>query len=79
MLMSIFPFKLQLISFLKKCDPDDKINVSDILLAALFDVVKRIFYILIFLFYQFYNSLKLHFVLSQNYKKYLKNFFLNYH
>ena len=29
-----FPFKLQLISFLKKCDPDDKINVSDILLVA---------------------------------------------
>ena len=27
-----FPFKLQLISFLKKCDPDDKINVSDKLL-----------------------------------------------
>ena len=28
------PFKLQLISFLQKFDPDDKINVSEILLLS---------------------------------------------
>ena len=29
-----FPFKLQLISFLKKFDPEDKINVSEILFLS---------------------------------------------
>jgi len=38
-----FPFKLQLISFLKKCDPDDKINVSDKLLAACSILLKEYF------------------------------------
>jgi len=37
------PFKLQLISFFKKLDPDDKINVSEILLEACSILLKEYF------------------------------------
>ena len=47
MLMNIFPFKLQLISFLKKLDPEDKINVSEILFFSCSILLKEY---LIFLF-----------------------------
>ena len=43
-----FPFKLQLISFLKKFDPDDKINVSDTLFVSCSILLKEY---LIFIFY----------------------------
>ena len=42
-----FPFKLQLISFLKKSDPDDKIKVSEILFLSCSILLKEY---LIFLF-----------------------------
>ena len=41
------PFKLQLISFLQKFDPDDKINVSEILFLSCSILLKEY---LIFLF-----------------------------
>ena len=41
------PFKLQLISFLKKFDPEDKINVSEILFLSCSILLKEY---LIFLF-----------------------------
>ncbi len=44
-----FPFKLQLISFLKKCDPDDKINVSDTLFVACSILLKEYFTFLFFI------------------------------
>ena len=37
------PFKLQLISFLKKLDPDDKINVSEMLFFSWSILLKEYF------------------------------------